>query len=134
MVKDLKQALAGSRVFSINIYGIRHFAIQGETLSAKDDLVQPFKDNLYRIIEEEGLMMNQVYNCDETGLFWKALPSKMLASRKESKAPGYKVSKERVTILACANATGEHKLQLTIVGKAKYPCALKNVCFAVCYQ
>ena len=108
-------------------YGIRQLAIQGETLSAKADLIQPFKDDLSRIIEEEGLTLNQVYNCDETGLFWKALPTKTLASRKESKAPGYKVRKERVTILACANATGEHKLRLTIVGKAKNPRALKNV-------
>jgi hypothetical protein len=108
-------------------YGIRQLTIQGETLSAREDLVQPFKDTLLKIIEEEGLTLNQVYNCDKTGLFWKALPSKTLASYKESKAPGYKVSKERVTILACANATGEHKLQLTMVGKAKNPRALKNV-------
>lgn len=35
----------------------------------------------------------------------------MLSSHKEGNAPGYKVSKTRVTILACANATGEHKLE-----------------------
>ena len=95
-------------------------------MSSKADLVQPFKDNLSRIIEE-GLTLNQVYNCDETGLFWKALPTKSLAARKESKVPRYKVSKERLTILVCANATGEYKVQLTIVGKAKNPRALKNV-------
>ena len=39
-------------------YGIRQLAIQGETLSVKEDLVQPFKDNLSRIIEEEGLTLN----------------------------------------------------------------------------
>ena len=89
--------------------------------------MQPFKDNLSKINEEEGLTLSQVCNCDETDLGWKALPTKTLASRKESKAPVYKVSKERVTILACAIATGEHKLRLTIVGKAKYPHALKNV-------
>ena len=55
--------------------GIRQLAIQGERLSAKADLIQPFKDHLSRIIEEEGLTLNQVYNCDETGLYWKALPS-----------------------------------------------------------
>ena len=67
-----------------------------------------------QIIEEEGLSLSQVYNCDETGLYWKALPTKTLASQREEKAPGYKVSKERVTILACANATGDHKLPLTM--------------------
>ena len=108
-------------------YRIHQLAIQGETLSAKADLVQPFKDNLSRIIEEEGLTVNLVYNCDETHLFWKALSTKTLASCKECKTPGYKDSKGRVTTLACANATGEHKLRLTIVGKAKNPRALKNV-------
>ena len=83
-------------------YGICQFAIQGETLSAKADLVQSFKDDVSRIIEEEGLTLNQVYNCDEIGLFLKALPTKTLASHKEGKALGYKISKERVTILACA--------------------------------
>ena len=52
---------------------------------------------------------------------------KNLASRRESKAPGYEVSKERVTILACANATGDHKLRFTMVGKSKNPLALKNI-------
>ena len=51
--------------------------------------------------------------------YWKIFPTKMLASRKEEKAPGYKVSKERVTILTCANATGDHKLCLTMIVKAK---------------
>ena len=78
---------------------------------------------------EEGLVLSQVYNCDETGLYWKALPSKTLASRKEDKAPGYKVSKDRLTILACANATGDHnyKLRLIMIGKAKNPRALKTL-------
>ena len=63
--------------------------------------------------------MNQVYNCDETGLFRKALPSKTLAFAKEAKSPGFKTSKERVTILACSNATGDHKLRLTNGRKVK---------------
>ena len=37
----------------------------------------------------------------------EALPSKTLASRRDKTAPGYK---ERVKILTCANATGDHKL------------------------
>lgn len=47
------------------------------------------------------------------------LPSKTLAARAEAAAPGYKGSKERVTILAWSNATGNHKLRLTFIGKAK---------------
>ena len=108
-------------------HGIRQLAIQGETMSANKDCLGDFKANLLQIIEEEGLSLSQIYNCDETGLYWKALPTKTLASQREEKAPGYKVSKERVTILACANATGDHKLPLTMIGKAKKPRALKDM-------
>ena len=83
-----------------------------------------FKKTLSGFIEKEQLTLNQVYNYDETDLYWKALPSKTLASQKEKTVPGYKVCKERVTILACANVTGDHKLKLR---KAKKPRALKNL-------
>ena len=90
--------------------GIRQLTIQGETMSANKETVGDFKSSLSHPIEDEGLVLSPVYNCDETGFYWKALPSKTLASFKEEKAPVYKVRKERVTILACANATGDHKL------------------------
>ena len=108
-------------------HGIRQLAIQGETMSANKESVGDFKSSHSQLIESEGFVLSQVYSCDETGLYWKALPSKTLASRKEEKAPGYKVTKERVTILACSNATSDHKLRLTMVGKAKNPRALKGL-------
>lgn len=59
-----------------------------------------------------GLSQDDVYNADETGLNWKALPKKSLASRQENVARGFKVSKERDTIMTCANAAGTHKFSL----------------------
>ena len=108
-------------------HGIRQLAIQGETMSASKESVEGFKSILLEVIEEEGLTLSQIYNCDETGLFWKALPRKTLASAQEAKAPGFKVSKERVTILACSNATGDHKLRLTMIGKSKNPRCFKGL-------
>ncbi|KAG5895057.1 hypothetical protein JTB14_021024 [Gonioctena quinquepunctata] len=35
-----------------------------------------------------------VYNADETGLVWKALPKTTLASKRESSAPGHKENQE----------------------------------------
>ena len=81
----------------------------------KKVVVTMFKD--IKFIEKEGISGEQLYNCDETGLNYKMLPTKTLASKREAAAPGYKKSKERVTILACSNATGNHKLRLTLVGK-----------------
>ena len=61
------------------------------------------------------------YNTDETGLNWRALPGKSLASKGETKAPGFKVSKEQITILVTTNASGIHALRLLMTGKSKNP-------------
>ncbi|GBN41381.1 Jerky -like [Araneus ventricosus] len=75
----------------------------------------------------ENYLPQQVYNCDESGLNFKALPQKNLAYQEESCAPGFKMSKERVTVLACSNTTGDNKLPLMFIGKSKNPRPLKNV-------
>lgn len=55
------------------------------------------------------------------------LPSKSLASKRESTAPGYKTSKERGTIMVCANSIGRHRLPLLVIGKSKNPRCFKNI-------
>lgn len=55
------------------------------------------------------------------------LPAKSLVLKLEKSAPGFKGSKDRVTVLASSNATGEHKLTLCFIGQAKKPCAFKPV-------
>jgi len=50
-------------------------------------------------VEKKGYSQGSVYNADESSLNWKALPIKSLASCQEHAASGFKVSKERVTIM-----------------------------------
>ncbi|XP_046662877.1 tigger transposable element-derived protein 1-like [Homalodisca vitripennis] len=57
----------------------------------------------------------QVYNADETGLNFKALPTKSLASREEKSAPGFKMDKQRLTVLACSNASATNKIPLMVI-------------------
>lgn len=78
-------------------------------------------------IAELGLVREQVYNCDETGLNWKALPQKTLATVSEKSAAGFKVQKDRITVMVCANASGNHRLPLLVIGKSKKPRAFKNL-------
>lgn len=108
-------------------YGVRQLSVCGEKLSANAAAVEPFCRQVKEMMEKENLTLDQVYNCDETGLNFKMLPAKTLASKEEKSAPGHKKSKERLTILACSNATGNHKLKLVVVGKSAKPRAFKNV-------
>lgn len=106
---------------------MRQLEICGEKLSADSEAVTVIEEKINNIIKEENLSLDQLYNCDETGLNYRMIPSKTLAARNEASAPGYKKSKDRVTILACSNATGGHKLPLLLIGKSAKPRAFKNV-------
>lgn len=107
-------------------WGIRLLTISGEKLSACPGLVAPFKERLGEKIRNEELTKDQLYNADESGLFWQLLPEKTYVSLTEKTAPGMKTAKQRVTFLACTNASGTHKLKPLVIGKAKNPRAFKN--------
>lgn len=108
-------------------YGIRQLSISGEKLSADSSEVSEFQSKIKEIVLKDGLTSDQIFNSDETGLNFRMLPSKTLAAKSEKTAPGFKKSKERVTILATCNASGSLKLKPLLIGKSKNPRALKNV-------
>ncbi|XP_046663125.1 jerky protein homolog-like [Homalodisca vitripennis] len=111
-------------------HGIRELDIQGEILSGDSAAAEKYKETFSKLLKDEGYSLDLVYNADETGLNWKALPRKSLASKREKAAPGFKVSKERITIMVAANATGTHALPLLMISKSKKPRCFKNVtCF-----
>jgi hypothetical protein len=105
---------------------VRQLQICEEKLSADLSVVEEYKNQFQTIFEENGYIPDQVYNCDETELYYKMMPSKTLAGETENSAPGLKKNKERLTILACSNYSGRYKLRLMCIGKAKRPRAFKN--------
>ena len=108
-------------------HGIRELRLQGESLSADLSSVEPFKSKLQELVEENQLSLHQIFNCDETGLYWRLLPGKTLAPAQEKTARNFKKSKDRVTILSAANASGDFRLPLLLIGKSMNPRCLKNV-------
>ena len=57
-----------------------------------------------------------IWNGDETGYFFRALPSRTLATKCRK---GMKVAKDRITAMLCCNAEGTDKMELLIIGQAK---------------
>ncbi|XP_046142498.1 jerky protein homolog-like [Osmia bicornis bicornis] len=107
-------------------HNIRLVKVYGESASADQDSAKQFCDDFTKLLEDESIHIDNVYNMDETGLFWKALPSKTLAGREEGVVKGYKSRKERITVALCANASGTHKLMPLVINKYQNPRALKN--------
>ncbi|XP_054610573.1 tigger transposable element-derived protein 1-like [Dunckerocampus dactyliophorus] len=77
------------------------------------------------ILEEGNYHPEQVFNMDETGLFWKRMPSRTFIFKDEAKDCGFKAYKDRVTVIMCGNAEG-FLLKPALINKAKNPRALKN--------
>ncbi|KRZ72742.1 Jerky -like protein-like, partial [Trichinella papuae] len=78
-------------------------------------------------IRKKDYDLDFVYSADETHLVWKFLPKRSLVSMTEKTAGGFKLCKERVTVLCCANATGSDRLPLLLVGKSKRPRSMIGV-------
>lgn len=99
-------------------FGIKSLAISGEKVSADVISADDFVNSFSKITD--GYSLDQVFNCDETGLYYKMLPGRTLTTIHNDPS-GTKKVKERVTINACSNASGSIKLPLLFIGKAKNP-------------
>ncbi|XP_028131895.1 tigger transposable element-derived protein 4 isoform X1 [Diabrotica virgifera virgifera] len=69
---------------------------------------------------------DNIFNADELGLFFKLTPDKTVKFKNERCIDG-KLSKERVTVLACANMSGSEKRKLLVIGKSQNPRCFKSV-------
>lgn len=108
-------------------HGIHHISVQGERLSADKQASEKFGSSFYEDMQAQGYTMDEIYNADETGLWWKSLPRKTFATSMESRADGFKVAKDRITLMVCANASGTHKLPLFAIGKSAKPRCFKHI-------
>lgn len=107
-------------------YGIKHLKVSGEKNSADTEAAENYAEVFNKMVMEDKLLPSQIYNADETGLLWRCIPRNTLATNQENNISGWKESKERVTVLCCANASGSHKLKLLVVGKSMHPRCFKN--------
>jgi hypothetical protein len=78
-------------------------------------------------MKESSLKFSQFYNSDEPGLLWWALPEDTLASWGEKKVLHWKIGKEWVPALLCANAVWSHMLKPVIVGKWWHSQTIKDI-------
>ena len=107
-------------------FGLRSVSLYGEAASADQDAADRYvEEDFPTLIEEGGYVPEQVFNMDETGLFWKRMPSRTFLYKDELKRPGFKAHKDRVTLVMCGNAAG-FMLKPGLIYKSLNPRALKN--------
>ncbi|KAG8232655.1 hypothetical protein J437_LFUL012615 [Ladona fulva] len=85
-------------------HGIRHLKITGEKLSSNESAIEPFRiEVLLHVINEKNLSSEQIYNANESGLFWQMLPDKTLADLNEKVAPGRKLRYGKLLLMSILN-------------------------------
>lgn len=131
-IKDRKTMWNGDRVEKSPICMSERVRVK--CLSISRPLLQGKSSEVYEKIERENgqlpisdgwfyrwekrdswIIGDHIYKCDDTGLRYKFLPSKSLASKWKASAPWYKISKKPVNALTCSNATGIYKLPLALI-------------------
>ncbi|XP_070238794.1 jerky protein homolog [Bos mutus] len=105
-------------------HGIKKLDASSEKQAADQQAAEQFCGFFRSLTAEHGLSPEQVYNADETGLFWRCSPS---PSPEGGSAPGPTQSKDRLTVLMCANATGSHRIKPLVVGKWGSPKAVQGL-------
>ncbi len=104
-------------------YNVSMHKTCGEALDVDVNVVEAWRQKLPHIIDD--YTAEEIWNLDETGLFYRALPDRTLAL-KGADCRGGKLAKERITVLLACSSTGE-KYKLLIIGKAANPRCFKGV-------
>ena len=111
--KKLKDDLGIEGECTFSVGWLRNFKerlkVQGERQSADHAAASNFSEEFRHLIREHNKTPEQVCNADETALFWRCLPMSTLSAYTGREAVGFKVNKDRVTLLPCTNAAGTHK-------------------------
>jgi hypothetical protein len=106
-------------------HGIVFRDVCGEAASVDEDVVTHWSGTALPALIAS-YEPRDVFNADETGIFYRLLPDKTMCFKGDT-CHGGKQSKERITAMVCANMDGSEKLPLIVIGKFERPRCFKNV-------
>ncbi|UYV83478.1 hypothetical protein LAZ67_23001151 [Cordylochernes scorpioides] len=101
--------------------------LASELASGDVDAAQEYPANFAEIINDNSYTPDQVFNADESGLFWKKMPERTYVSKFYKSASGHKAANDHITIIFCNNASGDYIMKPLVINTSKMPCAFKGV-------
>ncbi|CAH2316480.1 tigger transposable element-derived 1-like [Pelobates cultripes] len=125
MQKASRPAGGGSKRFKTRS-GIHNVVRRGGDASSDVAAAEQLATEFLEVMVSEGHLPQQVFNCDEIGLFWKRMPKRTFITEEETTLPGHKPMKYRLTLLFCANASGDLKIKPLLVYHSENPRAFKK--------
>lgn len=103
-------------------HGIKLHQLHGEAGSVDVSTLEDQRKSLRELLREYS--PSDVFNMDETGLFFRMQPSQTLATRA---LPGRKKDKARITVVLCANMAGTEKISPLVINQHQNPRCMKGV-------
>ena len=95
-------------------HNIKQRTVSGESGDVSSETVESWLERVPSIVE--GYEARDIWNTDETGCFWRALPDKGLGTAKQE-CKGGKKSKHRITVTFFVNALGESESPPVVIWK-----------------
>ena len=106
-----------------NRHSIHGVKLTGERGSVDQETVSSFKEKLPTLLQ--GYSPEDIWNCDETGLFFRTVPDRSLSLKGQDPA-GRKRSKERITVMLTCSAVGKF-YKTMVIAKSARPRCFRNV-------
>ena len=104
-------------------YNIKRVKVCGESGEVSGETVDSWKERLPEICS--GYSKEDIWNMDESGVFWQALPDSGFG-QKGQQCHGGKRSKRRNTVAFFVSADGKKQLKPIVIWKSENPRCLKN--------
>ncbi|KAK7097842.1 hypothetical protein V1264_004763 [Littorina saxatilis] len=96
---------------------VKNACLSGDRGEVNEEVVEDWKKRLPTLCD--GYEPCDIFNADESGFFYRALPNKSMVEKGDDRA-GVKTSKDRVTVLFAVSAAGE-KLKPLLIGRSAKP-------------
>lgn len=103
-------------------YNIKKFRVCGESGDVRGETVESWKERLPELMQ--GYSAEDIWNMDETGVFWRALPESGFG-QKGRECKGGKKCKQRITVAFFVSAAGVKEKPI-VIWKSENPRCMKR--------